>query len=233
MQKNEKGFGVVEILLVIVIIGLIIAVGWLFFDKQRDNKPKDSNATNMVSQQTDKEPQKNQAQQEQKIVEKRVTITPFLGTKSFTVALPNGWERNTRISEVSPVYSKTVEGITYFISFVNGEINTLQTDSPGYSTEGFLNQSGYKNTTLKSLITTKGTKIYLVKSLNESTGGGLLLLSSSQPNPTNSYIKYEGQNLGINVQRDGNQASAEIDFSSPGIDTLISDFETITKSLDI
>lgn len=225
LRKNEKGFGVVEILLAVVIIGLLSLVGWVFFSRQKDaNKSKSITTSSVNKQSTEKQ---------QKVDEKRTTITPFLGTKSFTVSLPNGWERDTRISEVSPVYSKTIDGIAYFVSFVNGEVNTLQTDNPGYSTEGFLNQSGYKNTTVKTITTTKGTKLYLVKSVNESTGGGVLVLSASQPNPTNNYIKYEGQNLGINIQRDGKQAAAEIDFSSPGVSTLIGDFVAIATSLDI
>lgn len=36
MIKNEKGFGIIEIILVVVVIGLLITVGWLFFDRQNN-----------------------------------------------------------------------------------------------------------------------------------------------------------------------------------------------------
>ena len=49
MRKNKKGFGVVEILLVIVVIGLIVAVGWLFFDRQKSK----NNETTTISKVAD------------------------------------------------------------------------------------------------------------------------------------------------------------------------------------
>lgn len=36
MKANQKGFSVVEILVVIVVVGLLGAVGWLVYDRQRD-----------------------------------------------------------------------------------------------------------------------------------------------------------------------------------------------------
>jgi cytoskeletal protein RodZ len=49
MKKNEKGFGVVEILLVIVVVGLLGVAGWMFFNKQRD---KDNDNKTTSTQQT-------------------------------------------------------------------------------------------------------------------------------------------------------------------------------------
>lgn len=62
MRKNEKGFSIVEILLIVVVVGLIVAVGWLFFEKQKDASTGENAATN--SQQTEK------AQDAQKIEDK-------------------------------------------------------------------------------------------------------------------------------------------------------------------
>ncbi len=53
MRKNKKGFGVVEIILIIVVIGLIVAVGWLFFDRQKDKASDSETAT--TNQQTEKQ----------------------------------------------------------------------------------------------------------------------------------------------------------------------------------
>lgn len=44
MKANQKGFGAVEILIVIVVVGLLGAVSWLVYDRQ-NNKPSDSTAT--------------------------------------------------------------------------------------------------------------------------------------------------------------------------------------------
>ena len=43
MKANQKGFSVVEIFIVIVVVGLIGTVGWLVYDRQKsktDNKDK-------------------------------------------------------------------------------------------------------------------------------------------------------------------------------------------------
>ncbi len=51
MRKNKKGFGVVEIILIIVVIGLIVAASWLFLDSRKSSTgDKETNTGN--SQQT-------------------------------------------------------------------------------------------------------------------------------------------------------------------------------------
>lgn len=49
MIKNEKGFGIIEVVLVVLVIGLLITVGWLFFDRQ-NSKKQDSKSLEIVSQ---------------------------------------------------------------------------------------------------------------------------------------------------------------------------------------
>lgn len=48
MKNNQKGFSVVEILIVIVVVGLLGAVGWLVYDRQ--NNKSDSNESNNTQQ---------------------------------------------------------------------------------------------------------------------------------------------------------------------------------------
>ena len=50
MKKNEKGFSVVEILIIVVIVGLLGAVGWLVYDRQK-SKTDNSSTTPQTSQQ--------------------------------------------------------------------------------------------------------------------------------------------------------------------------------------
>lgn len=45
MKKSEKGFGVAELLIIVIIIGLIAAVGWLVFSRQKV-KNSDSSQSN-------------------------------------------------------------------------------------------------------------------------------------------------------------------------------------------
>jgi prepilin-type N-terminal cleavage/methylation domain-containing protein len=60
MKANQKGFSVVEILIVIVVVGLLGAVGWLVYDRQ--NNKRESVST---SSQTDtKETENGESKQE-------------------------------------------------------------------------------------------------------------------------------------------------------------------------
>ncbi len=52
MRRNEKGFSVIEILIVIVVIGLIGTIGWLVYSKQQ-NRSSDNGVNTQASQQND------------------------------------------------------------------------------------------------------------------------------------------------------------------------------------
>jgi len=54
MKTNEKGFSVVEILVVVVIVGLVGTVGWLVYDRQSKNKTEPV-ATQAETQKEDSE----------------------------------------------------------------------------------------------------------------------------------------------------------------------------------
>lgn len=58
MRANQKGFSVVEILVVIVVVGLLVAVGWLVYDRQSKNKNDTPKTTNSEQSTT---PQNTQA----------------------------------------------------------------------------------------------------------------------------------------------------------------------------
>lgn len=60
MKVNQKGFSVVEILIVIVVVGLVGAVGWLVYDRQK-SKTEHKDAAVQTSEQTNE-----QAKQETK-----------------------------------------------------------------------------------------------------------------------------------------------------------------------
>jgi|GEM_PF-1513830 len=73
MKKlNQKGFGVVEILIIIVAVGLLGVVGWLVYDRQ---KSKTSDTSNTQVSTTQKE-------------EATVTKEKFLEIKEWSVKVP-------------------------------------------------------------------------------------------------------------------------------------------------
>lgn len=76
MNKNQKGFSVIEILVVIVVIGLIGTVGWLVYDRQKT--PKQSTTTQQSATNQDKtSTDKNQTAQ-----------INYLTLEDFKVRLP-------------------------------------------------------------------------------------------------------------------------------------------------
>lgn len=59
MKTNQKGFGAVEVLIVVVIVGLLGAVGWLVYDRQKNSAQENSNSSQPVQQE---QSQKQEAQ---------------------------------------------------------------------------------------------------------------------------------------------------------------------------
>ena len=49
MKSNQKGSSVVEILIVVVVLGLVVTVGWLVYDRQQTKS--DSQKTTQASKQ--------------------------------------------------------------------------------------------------------------------------------------------------------------------------------------
>jgi prepilin-type N-terminal cleavage/methylation domain-containing protein len=60
MKSNQKGFSVVEILIVIVVVGLLSAVGWLVYDRQK-NKVDDKPVTHTSTTQKEETPKQETA----------------------------------------------------------------------------------------------------------------------------------------------------------------------------
>lgn len=52
MKANQKGFSVVEILIVIVVVGLLGAVGWLVYDRQKNKTDNKEVTSTQETQQT-------------------------------------------------------------------------------------------------------------------------------------------------------------------------------------
>ncbi|MBW3568885.1 prepilin-type N-terminal cleavage/methylation domain-containing protein [Candidatus Parcubacteria bacterium] len=66
MNKNQKGFGIVEILLSLVVLGVLGFVIWTFYQKQNDGNSSSSNNSNGQAQPENQAPQINESKDLQK-----------------------------------------------------------------------------------------------------------------------------------------------------------------------
>lgn len=123
MKQHQKGFSVVELLIIIVIVGLIGTVGWLVYDRQKSKaKTNESTKTEVVT-----DPAEN----------KQTTSAPAgktpLVTEDFTLVLPEGFKESsdgrifTFVGTPKKTYSYIDDKGNYF------EYNVRSEGGSGYS----------------------------------------------------------------------------------------------------
>lgn len=81
MKQNQKGFGAVEILVVIVVVGLLGTVGWLVYDRQKS--PKQNNTVQQSSNTSTQEKAKPST-------DTQVAQATYLTLEDFKVRIPLG-----------------------------------------------------------------------------------------------------------------------------------------------
>lgn len=101
MKQNQKGFSVVEILIVIVVVGLIGTVGWLVYDRQNSTKKADTTPTTSTTSTTKKETLKTETKQ---------TTAYYFKELGISMDIAQGWEvkANPTKEEGVNFYSWTV-----------------------------------------------------------------------------------------------------------------------------
>lgn len=89
MKKKQNGFGIVEILLIVALVGLLGVIGWLVYDRVTD-KDKDGQSTNTAEK---VEPKNTPATTE---AELKKTVL-----KTFEVSYDGSWKVTEQKSEVN------------------------------------------------------------------------------------------------------------------------------------
>lgn len=230
--QDEKGFGVVETLLVIVIIGLLGVVGWQFFSRQKATKNNASTATN--SEQVKKtEESKNTEESTEEAEEPKNTQEPTeevakttiypenstgdLSKDSYTTTLPSGWS----VQKVYQQYNivKTIGNDKYLIS------SSIEY-SNSYRNRNLMKQrvaEGFEAIT--SVKTSSGTDVSVLKTPT------VLFLASCKPTSENCYLRLNGKELYIHLYKiiPGAQSAPATTYPQE----IINDFESIAKSLSI
>lgn len=102
MKVNQKGFSIVEILVVIVVVGLLGTVGWLVYDRQK-SKTDNKDTSAQTSQQQDKQERPKEVVQQENIPE---GWKKYDSNSHFSFIYPTEWEAAVKVSEypVSEVF---------------------------------------------------------------------------------------------------------------------------------
>ena len=223
--KNQKGFGLVEMLLIIVIFGLIAVLGWLFFNRQNETT---DNTTSSNSSEISKPNTNDTSTTDNKSA--TTTIYPNTGTGvnstskdlSYSVELPTGWSVQSVYEDYDIV--KTIGNDKYLISsFIEHSDGT--SDARNLMEQRVA--EGIK--TIATVKTSKGTSISVLQTPTE------LFLASCVPTGENCYLDLNGKDLYVHLYQviPGAQSASDIDYSSASATEIVKDFESIAKSLSI
>ena len=87
MKKNQSGFSIVEILLVVLVVGLLGTIGWLVYDRMATENDRTSAETSRSTKQESKTPKDSQPALEK---------TTF---KTFEVTHDGAWKVTERVSD--------------------------------------------------------------------------------------------------------------------------------------
>lgn len=127
MKKNQQGVGIVELLLVIVVIGLIIGAGWLFFQRRESTttqKDLKSNAEVLSPEYVTS------------LIKKSLIDEKY--SKQYTIVKPNensqpkSGEMSVEVTKYSPVYKAA--GYDYYTNYDGGStliVNVGTVDDSG------------------------------------------------------------------------------------------------------
>lgn len=85
MKKNENGFSVVEVLVVVVIVGLLAAVGWLVYDRQKNEQSSQAPATTQNTE------SKASSEQSKKDELREGFSKHAIGDTGVTLVYPSSW----------------------------------------------------------------------------------------------------------------------------------------------
>lgn len=224
MRNNEKGFGATEALLIIVVIGLMVAVGWLFFDRQKDTNNTESTTTN--SEQVKKTQEPKDTEESTKEIAK-TTIYPNDQNRRgetfkdlfFTVELPTGWS----VEKVYEAYTiaKTIGDDKYLIR------SSIEKDG----SVDIHNRDLMEQRVAEGIETTASVKTGLGTSVSVLKTPTVLFLASCKPTGENCYLQLNGKKLYIHLYKviPGAQSLMNADYPQE----IINDFESIAGSLSI
>lgn len=229
VNKKENGFAVLEVLVVIVFIGLLATIGWLFYDKQQAAKSNETPVAKSEQVEQTKKPQdSNNVEKPAKKKVAKTVIYPSVATEmgnttiskdiSFTAKLPAGWSVQKVFDEYDLI--KTIGNDKYLMT------SSIEHGIGPNSNRKLMEQRADERSKLiKSVTTSSGASISILKTSTT------LFLSSCKYASEKCYLPLNGKKLDIAIYRHVPGAQSAVDTTYP--QEIINDFENFAKSLSI
>ena len=218
MKSNQKGFSVVEILTLVVVVGLLGTVGWLAYDRQKSNFDN-KEATIQISEQ----------KQETKTASKCDTSLKELKSEKIGISFcyPETWK-----TEIMDTASNHIVGTITLTSpgykKIEGGFGGSNAGSKVYVSVYEIDQLGASYTSVKSILdaSEQGKQVYSdVKKAKIASKDGASFIST-----------YEGPRFLTNeFEHKGNQYSIvlEEDLNGPGFNDNQDLYQKIVNSLQL
>lgn len=229
MNRNENGFAALEIIMIIIFIGLVATIGWLFFDRQqsaKDSEPAAVNGEQAPQAKIDQVPEDTKPPVKKKVA--KTVIYPSVATEmgnttiskdiSFTAKLPAGWSVQKVFDEYDLV--KTISNDKYLMA------SSIEHGIGPNSNRKLMEQRADEGSKLITSVTTSsGASISILKTSTT------LFLSSCKYPSEKCYLPLNGKKLDIAIYRHVPGAQSAVDTTYP--QEIINDFESFAKSLSI
>jgi Tfp pilus assembly protein PilV len=195
MKANQKGFSVVETLLVIVVVGLFGAVGWLVYDRQKN---KESAKTPVPTSQKDETPKAESA-----------VLFSATGISLDAAKLPKDW---TATNDTADVVTLTSDGCFIEATKEKDATLSLSKQAEGIQTLVMAND---KTGTKGYVVTDKGSStltVYTTSGMQKVTSYELLWDMPEGGNPFRYSRAYSIQDgYYVSLKR---SCSSEADFAN-------------------
>lgn len=201
MKANQKGFSVVEILIVIVVVGLLGAVGWLVYDRQK-NKSDDKATTTQTSEQKQEAPK-----EEAKTASKCDTSLKELKSVKIGISFcyPETWK-----TDIMDTASNHIVGTVTLTSpdykEVEGGFGGSNTGSKVYVSVYKIDQLGAAYTPVSKILdgTEQGKSVYSdVKAVKIAGKDGATFISAYEgPRFLTNEFEYKGNQYSIVLEED-------------------------------
>lgn len=100
MKKVQKGFGAVEALIVLVVIGLIVVAGWLVYDRQQDSQSEQQTETTQEVQESQEPAKQTNTLDPAELREASdISLLKHKGIELASSYLPKGWSTTEQCDE--------------------------------------------------------------------------------------------------------------------------------------